>query len=554
MLLCSAPCIFAPIFAIYVLNLEVLLMKKLLTLALSLIMTVGMLSGCGAGQTSNNEASSAAPTASAEASASEENTKAEDSSENAENRKLSIVTTIFPEYDWVKEILGDQADQAEITMLLDNGVDLHSYQPTADDIVKISDCDLFIYVGGESDAWVEDALKNATNKDMKVINLLDVLKDDVKTEEAMPGMQAEEGHNHGYSHFDDSDVQDRTLADWDGDWQSVYPYLEDGVLDEVMERKAESGDKTAEEYRAYYETGYKTDVSQITIDAENNTMCFVKNGIAAKATYEYKGYQIYDYASGSRGVRYFFEATDGDDNAPKYVQFSDHGIAPGKAEHFHIYFGNDGFDALSEEMENWPTYYPADMSGSEIAEDMLEHEEKEYDEHVWLSLKNAQVLCSAIAENLEQLDPANEAVYAENVKAYNEKLAALDQDYQDMVTGAARKTVLFGDRFPFRYLVDDYGLSYYAAFAGCSAESEASFETISFLAKKVDELNLPCVLTIEGKQHDIAGTIVQNTKEKNQEILTMNSMQATTSEDVKNGTTYLSVMEQNLSVLKEALN
>ena len=123
-----------------------------------------------------------------------------------------------------------------------------------------------------------------------------------------------------------------------------------------------------------------------------------------------------------------------------------------------------------------------------------------------------------------------------------------------MVTGAARKTVLFGDRFPFRYLVDDYGLSYYAAFAGCSAESEASFETISFLAKKVDELNLPCVLTIEGKQHDIAGTIVQNTKEKNQKILTMDSMQATTSEDVKNGTTYLSVMEQNLSVLKEALN
>lgn len=73
--------------------------------------------------------------------------------------KLSIVTTIFPVYDWVKEILGDKADNAEITMLLDNGVDLHSYQPTADDIVKISDCDLFIYVGGESDGWIDDALK-----------------------------------------------------------------------------------------------------------------------------------------------------------------------------------------------------------------------------------------------------------------------------------------------------------------------------------------------------------------------------------------------------------
>ena len=101
--------------------------------------------------------------------------------------------------------------------------------------------------------------------------------------------------------------------------------------------------------------------------------------------------------------------------------------------------------------------------------------------------------------------------------------------------------------------MDDYGLSYYAAFAGCSAETEASFETISFLAKKVDELNLPCVLTIEGKDHKIAETVVENTTAKDQKILTMDSMQSTTSQDVKNGTTYLSVMENNLSVLKEAL-
>ena len=119
---------------------------------------------------------------------------------------------------------------------------------------------------------------------------------------------------------------------------------------------------------------------------------------------------------------------------------------------------------------------------------------------------------------------------------------------------AARKTILFGDRFPFRYLVDDYGLTYYAAFAGCSAESEASFATVSFLAGKVDELGLPCVLTIEGTQHKIAETIVQNTKEKNQQILSMDSMQATTSADVQNGATYLSVMQKNLEVLQTALN
>lgn len=279
----------------------------------------------------------------------------------------------------MREILDDKADHAEVTMLLDNGVDLHSYQPTADDIIKISDCDLFLYVGGESDGWVEDALKEATNKEMQVINLLDVLGEQVKEEEVVEGMEAEEE-----------------------------------------------------------------------------------------------------------------ESEDGN--------------------------------------------------------------EPEYDEHVWLSLKNAETLCNAITDALEEIDPANKDAYATNAASYLEKLAALDGEYQTVVDNAARKTVLFGDRFPFRYLVDDYGLSYYAAFAGCSAETEASFETISFLAGKVDELRLPCVLTIEGAQHKIAETIVQNTAEKNQSILTLDSMQSTTSTDVANGTTYLSVMESNLDVLKQALN
>lgn len=453
----------------------------------------------------------------------------------------------------MKELLGDQVSNAEITMLLDNGVDLHSYQPTAEDIMKISNSDLFIYVGGESDEWVEGALQGAVNKDMKVINLMDVLSDTVKAEEAMPGMQAEEDHNHGYSHFADSDVRDRSLSDWAGDWQSVYPYLEDGTLDGVMERKAESGDKTAEEYRTYYEKGYKTEDENIVINGEDNTIKFVKNGVSAEAVYQYKGYQIYDYKSGSRGVRYFFEATSGDGDAPKYVQFSDHGIAPGKAEHFHIYFGNDGFDALSEEMENWPTYYPSDMTGDEIADEMLEHEEKEYDEHVWLSLKNAKVLCTAIADELSELNPDNAELYKKNLDAYVEKLSNLDKEYEQTVDTSERNTLLFGDRFPFRYLVDDYGLSYYAAFAGCSAETEASFETITFLAGKVDELGLHNALTIEKSDQKIAQTIIKNTKEKNQKILTMDSMQSTTSENVSDGATYLSIMENNLEILKEAL-
>ena len=335
-------------------------MKKITALLLALFMLVGALAGCGKQNDTN------------------------------QTDKLSIVTTIFPEYDWVREILGEKADNAEITMLLDNGVDLHSYQPTADDIVKISDCDLFIYVGGESDEWVEDALRNAANGNMKVINLLEVLGDSVKTEEIVEGMQEEE---HEYE------------------------------------------------------------------DAE---------------------------------------------------------------EHEH--------------------------------EDAEEHEhEEEADEHVWLSLKNAKMLVRVISKALQELDPDNKDIYAANADAYVKKLSALDAEYQTAVDAASNKTILFGDRFPFRYLVDDYGLRYYAAFVGCSAETEAGFETISFLAKRVDEWKLPCVLTIEGAQHKIAETVVRNTTAKNQRVLTMDSMQSTTSKDVKNGTTYLSVMEKNLSVLKEAL-
>lgn len=335
-------------------------MKKITALLLALFMLVAALVGCGKQNDTN------------------------------QTDKLSIVTTIFPEYDWVREILGEKADNAEITMLLDNGVDLHSYQPTADDIVKISDCDLFIYVGGESDEWVEDALRNAANRNMKVINLLEVLGDSVKTEEIVEGMQEEE-----YEHE----------------------------------------------------------------DAE---------------------------------------------------------------EHEH--------------------------------EDAEEHEhEEEADEHVWLSLKNAKMLVRVISKALQELDPDSKDIYAANADAYVKKLSALDAEYQTAVDAASNKTILFGDRFPFRYLVDDYGLRYYAAFVGCSAETEAGFETISFLAKRVDEWKLPCVLTIEGAQHKIAETIVRNTTAKNQRVLTMDSMQSTTSKDVKNGTTYLSVMEKNLSVLKEAL-
>ena len=507
-------------------------MKKMIPLFLVLTMAVGLLAGCG----KKNAAEKG----------------------ESDSNKLSVVTTIFPEYDWVKEILGDKADNAEVTMLLSSGVDLHSYQPTADDIVKISDCDLFIYVGGESDKWVDDALKEATNKDMKVIDLLEVLGDSVKTEETVEGMQeTEHAHDHSkeVSTFEDDEVQDRSLPDWEGSWQSAYPFALDGTLDDAFAAMAEEGEMTADEYKTYYQNGYKTDITNINIEGDHIAFTY-EDGKKVGSDYKYIGYYIQNWSTGTKAAMYRFEAVDRTSGAPIYIEFNDHMIESAAPEHFHIRMSNESFDAIVDPEKSWPTFFPADMTGEDLCEHMEGHghdHEEEADEHVWLSLKNAKTLVDAISNALQELDPDNKDAYAANAAAYIEKLSALDGAYQSAVDGAARKTVLFGDRFPFRYLVDDYGLSYYAAFAGCSAESEASFETVSFLAKKVDELKLPCVLTIEGKNHKIAETIVENTAEKNQKILTMDSMQSTTSEDVANGTTYLSVMEQNLSMLKEAL-
>lgn len=294
-----------------------------------------------------------------------------------------IVVTIFPEYDWVKNILGD-GSTAQVDLLLDSGVDLHNYQPTADDILKISTCDLFIHVGGESDEWVEDALTQAANKNMTVINLLETMGDLVKVEQLVEGMEEDD-------HQDEDQDEDQ-------------------------------------------------------------------------------------------------------DEGP------------------------------------------------------------EYDEHVWLSLRNAELLVAAISQALQDIDPDHAKTYAENAAAYTARLRDLDEEYRSALAGAELKTLLFADRFPFRYLTDDYGLKYYAAFAGCSAETEASFDTVSFLARKTEELALPAVMTIEGTNHRIAETVIGNTASQDQQILTLDSMQAITAQDIQNGADYLSIMGNNLAVIKQALN
>ena len=323
----------------------------------------------------------------------------ESSDKKPEQTKLSIVTTIYPEYAWVKEILGQRADSEELTLLIKNGVDLHSYKPTAQDIAKIASANMVIYVGGESDEWIKDALEATPKKDRSEINLMKALGDRVKAEEIVEGMEAEHHHHHHEEH--------------------------------------------AEEH-----------------------------------------------------------------------------------EHEHH---SEHAEAHEHEIEN--------------------------DEHVWLSLKNAEILVQKITVELAKLDLAHASAYKDNAADYIARITALDGDYRAAIESAHRKTILFGDRFPFRYLVDDYGIKYYAAFVGCSAESEASFETIAFLANKMDSDSLPAILTIEKGNKKIANAVLAASKNsKDAQILTINSMQAVTEQQIAEGESYLSIMQTNLEILKKALN
>ena len=294
--------------------------------------------------------------------------------------QITVLATVFPAYDWAKNIAGESST-VYVDLLLKDGVDLHSYQPSAADIVKISTADIFIYVGGESDEWVENALKNAANDKMLVINLMQALKGFVKEEEVIEGMQAEPDHEHdGHEH------------------------------------------------------------------------------------------------------------------------------------------------------------------------DEHEHEEElEYDEHVWLSLNNAIAATNEIAKAIMEKDEANSSVYMTNLVSYISKLSELKAEYTSAFGG---KTIIVCDRFPFRYLVDEFGIKYYAAFAGCSAESEASFETIAFLAKKLGELKSQAVFVTESSDQKIAQTVVSSSSVKECKITTLDSLQSTTLKQAQKGKNYLDTMRANLEALK----
>lgn len=279
--------------------------------------------------------------------------------------RVSVITTVFPVYDWVKTLAGDSAD---VILLTDNGTDMHSYEPTAKDIIEISESELFIYIGGSSDGWVKDIKTDKT----ETLELFEVLGEDMLLSEPMF-----DGKEH---HHDD----DRHLAD----------------------------------------------------------------------------------------------------------------------------------------------------------------------EHIWLSLKNAKVICEAIADKLSLLG----IDCKKQTKMYTDKLAELDTRYEQTVQNAKTDTVLFADRFPFIYLTTDYSLKYYAAFSGCSSETDASFETVAFLASKADELCISTILITDNVNVKLANTVIDTTSKKSGDVLSMSSMQSVTKTEIENGVTYLSVMEQNLEILEKVLN
>lgn len=302
--------------------------------------------------------------------------------------EVKIVSTVFPGYDFARSVVGDNAS---LTLLVHPGSETHSYEPSPQDIVAVQQCDLFIYVGGESESWVDKVIINLDTSKTKVIRMMDYV--DVVEEEIVDGMESDE-------HTD-------------------------------------------------------------AIDYEH----------------------------------------DHDDH--------DH-------NHHH-----DDEEAV------------------------------EYDEHVWTSPKNAIKLVQAIRDQLVVLNADKADLYRSNAASYIASLEHLDQDIRTHVAQAKRKELIFGDRFPLRYFVEEYDLDYYAAFPGCSSQTEASAATIAFLTQKIKQDNIPYIFKIELSNNRIAETLAAET---GAEVLEFHALHNLSKEDFDAGKTYLEIMRQNLDNLDKALN
>ena len=335
--------------------------------------------------------------------------------------RIRIVTTIFPQYDFARAIAGDDT-KADITMLLSPGEEIHSYEPTPMDIKKIQNSNLFIYVGGENDVWVERILENMGDKRPQTLRLVDLT--DTVAEEIVEGMMEERGeHEHEPEHAEDAG-------------------------------------------RDHEEAGVE-------------------------------------------GVGHDHEADH------------DHGEADDHGHSSHTHSG-----------------------------DSSEEEHEEADEHVWTSPVKAAEITEAIAAKMAEIDPDNAESYTANASAYVEEILKVDAAYREIVDNAERRTIVFGDRFPLRYFAEEYGLEYFAAFPGCSSESEPSASTLAFLIDKVREERIPVVFSIEFSNGNIARAICESSGAVRR---TFNSCHNVTREQMENGETYVSLMTENLGPVREAL-
>ena len=359
----------------------------------------------------------------------EQKAKQETVENKTKDQKISVVTTIFPQYDFVRQIAGDSVD---LKMLLKPGEETHSYEPTPQDIIAIQNSDLFIYVGGENDSWVEDILESMPDNGRKTLKLADCV--DTVEEEHVEGMKEERGHDHEEHDHEEHghDSESDTHLDQDSDAE------EEHLLQEQ-------------------------EVQETHPDADSEAQ------------------------------------TDG--------------------EH-----GNDSSETVSVH---------------------------EIDEHVWTSPKNAEKIVERITDLLCEADEAHAAEYQTNAADYEQQLEELDQEFRDVVDHSERNLLIFGDRFPFRYFADEYGLDYYAAFSGCASDTEPSAATMAFLINKVKEEQVPTVLKMELSNDNISKAIAEAA---GTDVKVFYSCHNLTAEEFENGETYLSMMKKNVETLKEVLN
>ena len=363
--------------------------------------------------------------------------------------KLKVVTTLFPYYDFARQIAGDVVD---LSMVIPAGQDSHSFEPTPADIRLIQNADLLICNGGTMEQWVTQVLGSLDAPDLKVITMMDYV--DVVQEEIVEGME-DSGDDHGHDHAH-HDEEDGDHADHDHDTE---------------------------------------DHADHDHDTEDH----------ADHDHDTEDHADHDH--------------DTEDHADHDHDTEDH------ADHDH------------------------DMEDHDHADDDHAYE-IEYDEHIWTSPVNAMKITQVIADTLEEMDPADAAVFQANEADYFGKLKNLNQEFRDVVDGADLDLLVMADKFPLRYFADTYGLRYRAAFSGCSSDTEPSAKTIAYLIDKVREEQIPAVYYLELSSHRVAEIISEETGAK---PLLFHSCHNVTRREFESGVTYLQLMEQNVVNLREGL-